>query len=291
MIFSTNIAMMAASAGEKKRGHAVGYAVSSNYTGMAAGPVLGGILSHNLGWKSIFLVVGAVSAASFIFGILSIPKERECEREVRKQTRIKTLLADKAFLYGNGAALINYGANYTMSYMLSVYLQAARGMSSQNAGFVLVTGTVVMAVLAPVFGRLSDRISPNKLSAAGMALSGAAIGFFVFVDENVSLIKIAAILAVAGVGFAMFSSPNTTAVMQWVKKEDYGLASSALSAMRSFGNTLGMGIITTVTGIYMGSGNLKNADMDTITKVMHCSFAIFAILCIIGIFMATRKKM
>ena len=80
--------------------------------------------------------------------------------------------------------MFNYSVSMALSYLASIYLQMVQGFSSQTAGFIMVCQPVIMAILAPQMGKLSDRISPFKLSSAGMAVSGLGISVFIFVDEN-----------------------------------------------------------------------------------------------------------
>jgi len=287
MIFSTNVAMMTAAAEENQRGRIAGYAASANYVGLAAGPVIGGMLSYNFGWRAIFIVTAIVSSGALILGALKIPEQ---ESGSMQTIPVKKLVKNRAYVCANIAAMINYGANYIISYILSIYLQSVRGMTSQSAGFVMITGTVVMAALAPVSGRLSDKVCPQKLSAAGMAVCGISLGLLACLNADSRLIRIMIILALSGLGFSMFSSPNTNAVMSSVKREDYGLASSVLATMRSLGNTLSMAVVTAVTGIYMGDGNLKSAEPQVIMNTMHTAYFVFTILCILGIFVAMRRK-
>lgn len=287
MIFSTNVAMMTAAAEENRRGRIAGYAASANYVGLAAGPVIGGMLSYNFGWRAIFLVTAVVSSGALILGSIKIPEQKV--GNVRT-TPVKELVKNRVYVCANIAAMINYGANYIISYIMSIYLQTVGGMTSQNAGFVLITGTVVMAVLAPVSGRLSDKICSQKLSAAGMAVCGVSLGFLAWLNADAPLMRIMLILALSGLGFSLFSSPNTNAVLSCVKREDYGLASSVLATMRSLGNTLSMAVVTVVTGIYMNGGSLKSADPQVILNVMHTAYFVFTILCILGIFVAMRRK-
>ena len=195
------------------------------------------------------------------------------------------------FTLSNLAAMVNYGSNFALSYLMSIYLQVVKGMSSQWAGVILITNTVIMTVLSPFVGRISDRHSPFKMSAAGMALCAAALGLLSFLSEDLSLAKIIMILALSGVGFSFFSTPNTNAVMSCVEREDYGVSASILSTMRSIGHTAGMSVVSAVVGIYIGSGSLKGAGTEVLMKTFHISFFIFTLLCILGIFMAGKRKM
>lgn len=163
-------------------------------------------------------------------------------------------------------------------------------MSSQWAGMILITNTLIMTLLSPIVGRISDRLSPFKMSAAGMALCAAAMGLLSFLSQNASLISIILILALSGVGFSLFSTPNTNAVMSCVERKDYGVSASILSTMRSIGHTAGMSVVTAVVGIYIGSGSLKGAGAEVLMKTFHICFFIFTLLCILGIFMAGKRK-
>lgn len=204
---------------------------------------------------------------------------------------VKLFSENLPYTMNNLAALLNYGATFAITYLLSVYLQVIKGMSSQNAGIVLIASALTMAVFSPIFGRLSDRRSPFLLSAFGMGSCVAALGMFAFLPQEASLYFILAALALSGLGFSMFSSPNTNAVMSFVEQEAYSAASSALSTMRSLGHTASMAVVTLVTGIFVGEKALTDAEPALLMRVLHICFFIFAIFCILGIFMAQKRKM
>ena len=349
MIFSTNIAILVGAFDEEHRGRVLGYSTCATYAGLSAGPVLGGVLNQNFGWRAIFIATAIVSAAAFYgaffklpkgekkSGILSLSSKAHLDYAgnilfvvsivltmyglsslkslaaaplvlcmgillfiffVRTEMKTENPVIDVnlfrkniPFTLSNLAAMVNYGSNFALSYLMSIYLQVVKGMSSQWAGVVLITNTVIMTLLSPFVGRISDRHSPFKMSAAGMALCAAALGLLSFLSEDLSLAKIIMILALSGVGFSFFSTPNTNAVMSCVEREDYGVSASILSTMRSIGHTAGMSVVSAVVGIYIGSGSLKGAGTEVLMKTFHISFFIFTLLCILGIIMAGKRKM
>lgn len=203
---------------------------------------------------------------------------------------IKIFKDNLAYTCSNLAALMNYGATYAISYLLSIYLQVIMGYDSQTAGLILIVQPALMAILSPAAGRWSDRISPFKLSSVGMALCAAGVLLCAFLRQNSELWWILVALIVTGVGFALFSSPNTNAVMACVKKEDYGVASSTLATMRSLGHTLSMAIVTVIVNHYIGTESLQNADPQMLIKTMHLAFGIYTIICIAGIFISLKRK-
>ena len=79
--------------------------------------------------------------------------------------------------------------------------------------------------------------------------------------------------------------------MSCVERKDYGVSASILSTMRSIGHTAGMSMVTAVVGIYIGSGSLKDSGPEVLMKTFHICFFIFTLLCILGIFMAGKRKM
>ncbi len=229
-----------------------------------------------------------ILVAGILGFLLFIKKERKAENPV---VNVKLFSKNLPYTLNNLAALLNYGATFAVTYLLSVYLQVIKGMSSQGAGIVLITSAVMMAVFSPIFGRLSDRRSPFLLSAFGMGICTAALGMFTFLPQEASLYFILAALVLSGLGFSMFSSPNTNAVMSFVEAEDYSAASSALSTMRSLGHTTSMAVVTLVTGIFVGEKSLTEAEPALLMRALHICFFIFAFFCILGIFMARKRKM
>ena len=97
-------------------------------------------------------------------------------------------------------------------------------------------------------------------------------------------------LIISGLGFGIFSSPNTNAVMSCVEKKDYSVASSILATMRSIGHTSSMAIVTFITAAYLGQSKLADADPDTLVILMRTSFITFTVICAAGIFIALKRK-
>lgn len=348
MIFSTNHAILISAFPESERGKVLGYALASTYVGLAAGPVIGGVINHYLGWRFIFVFIAAVSFVSWITAWKRLPdkEDRECNYKSSEQGgfdiagNVLFVLMIFGFMFGlstfstiryawlmiaagtglgavfaihesriqnpvikvglfrnslayslsNVATFLNYGATFAISYLLSIYLQSVMGYTSQTAGLILIVRPLIMAGLSPYMGRLSDRISPFKLASLGMGLCAAGLFMLIFTGEDSGLWYIIAVLAVTGIGFAIFSSPNTNAVMSLVEKEDYGVATSILATMRSMGHTTSMAVITLVVGMYMGTSSLADAEPALLIKTIRTLFIIFTALCGLGVFFSMGRR-
>jgi MFS family permease len=105
----------------------------------------------------------------------------------------------------------------------------------QLAGLVLVSQPVIMAILSPVAGRLSDKYQPSLIASAGMTFTALGLFMLVFLTNTTPVSYIIAALMVMGVGFSLFGSPNTNAIMSSIMPQYYGIASGAVSTMRLLG--------------------------------------------------------
>ncbi|RPI11086.1 MAG: MFS transporter [Zetaproteobacteria bacterium] len=193
------------------------------------------------------------------------------------------------FTFSNLAALIHYSATFGSTFLLSLYLQYVRGLGPQAAGLVLLAQPVVMALGSPFAGRLSDRVEPRTVASVGMGLTAAALGFFSLLGTDTPLQLICANLGLSGLGFALFSSPNTNAVMGAVEKRSYGLASAIIGTMRLVGHMLSVGIAALLLAMYVGRQPVTAALHPAFMDAAGRAFAIFAGLCVAGIFASLAR--
>jgi EmrB/QacA subfamily drug resistance transporter len=193
------------------------------------------------------------------------------------------------FALSSLAALINYSATFAVGFLLSLYLQYIKGLSPQNAGLVLVSQPVVMATFSPLAGRLSDRIEPRAIASAGMTLTVIGLLSFIFLSEKTPLGLIVVGLVLLGFGFALFSSPNTNAIMSSVENRFYGVASAIVGTMRLTGQMLSMGIATLIFAIYMGKVQITPQYYPFFLTSLKTLLTIFAALCFCGIFASLAR--
>ena len=197
---------------------------------------------------------------------------------------VRLFSGNRVFLFSNLAALINYGATFAVTFFLSLYFQYTMGFSPEHAGMILVVQPVVMACCSPLAGRLSDRIAPGTIASAGMALSALALILLTFTGSDTPLIAFIGILVIFGIGLGIFSSPNTNAVMSSVERCNYGVASGTLGTMRLAGQMLSMGIAMMMLAVFIGNVQISPDLYPAFITAMKASMAIFAAMCIAGIF-------
>jgi len=193
------------------------------------------------------------------------------------------------FVFSNLAALIHYSATFAVSFLLSLYLQDVRGLGPQAAGLVLLCQPALMATCSPFAGRLSDRAEPRTVASTGMAMTATALAIFAFLGLETPIALIALNLVLLGVGFSLFSSPNTNAVMGSVDRRAYGVASATLGTMRLTGNLLSMTTATLVLAIFLGRQQITPALHTFFLQGVRVAFAIFAVLCVLGTFASLAR--
>jgi len=227
---------------------------------------------------------------SIIIGIIGIWIFIKWETKMRSPVLHMELFKNNTvFVFSNLAALINYSATFAVAFLLSLYLQYTKGLDPQSAGLILVSMPATQAILSPVAGRLSDRVEPRILASVGMGITAIGLVLLTFLAQNTTIEFVLASLIVLGFGFALFSSPNTNAVMSCVEKRSYGVASATLATMRQVGMMLSMGIAMVIFSIYIGRVEITPEYYSAFVSGLKIAFVIFAVLCFAGIFASLAR--
>ena len=191
---------------------------------------------------------------------------------------------NRVFAFSNLAALIHYSSTFGVTFLLSLYLEYNKQMSPVHTGMVLVAQPVIMALFSPLAGRLSDKRDPGNVASAGMFLTIVGLVILIFIDSFQGLIPIILTLMLLGFGFALFSSPNTNAVMSSVERKFYGVSSGTLGTMRLLGQMLSMGVAMFMFSLFIGRREIVPEHYDMLLKSIRLSFMVFAVLCVVGLF-------
>ncbi len=341
MIFTMGVTIISSVFPVEKRGRALGITIASVYCGLSAGPFVGGLLTHQIGWRSVFLVniligitivvvtlrklkpewagargekfdlpgsvIYVLSLGCAMYGLSLIPSFAAFllvavgvaglvlffiwETKVKSPVlEMRLFLQSRTFLFSNIAALINYSATFAVSFLLSLFLQYVKGFSAQTAGLVLVSQPVIMALCSPFAGRLSDKLEPRVVASVGMSITAIGLVVFVFLHQQTGVPYLIGDLVLLGLGFALFSSPNTNAVMSSVEKRFLGVASGTLATMRVTGQMVSMGVVMIIFAIFqIGSVMITPPYFHTFLHTVRTAFGFFALFCFIGVFASLAR--
>jgi EmrB/QacA subfamily drug resistance transporter len=333
LMFGTNIAILTSVFPPERRGAALGINVSAVYLGLSLGPVLGGLLTEQAGWRSVFAanaclgglttllalrklrgewldpragpmdwagsVVYAAALAMMMYGLSILPGRRGAACTLAGllalvvfvwwETRtpspvldVRLFLRSRVFALSNAAALVNYSATFAVGFLLSLYLQYVRQASAQRAGLILLWQPVVQTIVSPFAGRLSDRIESRVVASAGMAVTVVGLALLALITTETPTRDIVVCLVVLGVGFGLFSSPNSNAVMSAVEPHQYGVAAATLATMRLFGQMLSMGIAMVLLSSLVGRVSITQEHHASLVAAARSAFGAFAVLCLGG---------
>jgi EmrB/QacA subfamily drug resistance transporter len=137
------------------------------------------------------LTAGLLHQGSFFAGAILLIVFFVYEKKRRNPLiPVESIVKNRRFAFSNLATLINYSATFALSFVLSLYLQAALNLDAAVSGLILLVQPVLMAVLSPVTGALSDRLPPAALASAGMGVSALGLVFFIFLTARTPVILI-----------------------------------------------------------------------------------------------------
>jgi EmrB/QacA subfamily drug resistance transporter len=212
------------------------------------------------------------------------------ERRVKSPVLdISLFSSNQVFALSNVAALVNYSATTAVGFLLSLYLQYARGLDARAAGFVLVAGPAMQAAVSPLAGRLSDRVEPRIVASTGMGLTVVGLVSFAFLGNGTPLVLIVAGQVLLGAGFGLFSSPNVSAIMGCVERRCYGIAAGTVATMRMVGQMFSMGIAMLLLALFVGRVQMTPVQHAGLLPAMKVAFVVFAVLCLGGVFASLAR--
>ena len=226
-------------------------------------------------FKVPFLIAGFI----LLFAFLIYESRREYP-----VFEVRLLKRNLTFSLSSLAALLNYAATFAVGFLMSLYLQYIKGFDAQQAGLILISQPVIMALFAPFSGWLSDRIEPRVVASAGMAATTLSLFLFTGITMETDLKMIIANLMFLGFGLALFSSPNTNAIMNSVERKFFGIASATVATMRLVGQTLSMALVMFVFSLFIGRAEITPEYYPQLIQSAKLSFTIFTALCFVGIF-------
>jgi EmrB/QacA subfamily drug resistance transporter len=196
---------------------------------------------------------------------------------------------NRGYTFSNLAALVNYSGTWAISFLMSLYLQYIKEFDPQMAGIILITSPAVQAIFSPVFGRLSDRVEPRILASIGMAVTAAGIGLLAFITRETSIPYIIISLVIVGFGFALFSSPNTNAIMSSADRQFYGVASATLATSRQLGMMVSMAIVWVVFAVVIGRVEITPEYHNAFIRSTRIALMISALLCVTAILFSLAR--
>jgi len=210
--------------------------------------VLALIEGNSWGWGSAsilsLLVGGAIGLAAFV----------AIELRVAAPMVEFSLFRTRQFIGSNLVAFIITFAMMGTFFFMAIYMQDILGFGALEAGIRFLPTTVVIAVVAPIAGRLADRLGPAMPMSAGLAVLAVSMFMFAGIDTATTYAGLLVPFILMGLGIALVMSPMSTAAMNAVSVQKSGVASGVLQMSRMIGASVGVAATGAIFQSQLGSG-------------------------------------
>ena len=197
------------------------------------------------GWGNA-RTVGLLLAAVVLLVAFVVRENRAAQPmldlDLLHNNRVFTVACSAAFIYSVGMF-----ATITLT---AVYAEVVQGRSAAQAGLMLLIQPVLMVLISPMAGRLSDWVGARPLTCVGGLLLSAGMIQLAFGGESRGRMLLA--LATVGVGMALFSSPNMSAIMGAVPRHQLNLGSGFQAAMRFGGQGFSIAVLGSIAAWKLG---------------------------------------
>jgi EmrB/QacA subfamily drug resistance transporter len=215
-------------------------------SGIALFALTYGLIEANQhGWTSPLIMalfaVAAVGLSAFVV----------LEQRQRVPMLDLSLFRNPTFAGANAVMLLVGLAMFGVFLFVTLYLQNVLRYSPTEAGATFLPMTILIVIVAPIAGKLSDRVGSRWLMGAGMTLVGISLLLDTRFDASSTFWDILPALLVGGLGMGLAMTPTTAAAMGSVPVDKAGVGSAVLNSMRQVGGSLGIAVLGAVIAAYI----------------------------------------
>jgi EmrB/QacA subfamily drug resistance transporter len=239
------------------------------------------IEANNYGWTStrILVAFGIAAVALVAFVLL--------EHHQRLPMLDLSLFRNVTFAGANTVMLLVGLAMFGVFFYVSLYVQQVLGFSPTQAGASFLPWTLLIIVLAPQAGRLSDRIGPRPLVTGGMAVLAGSLVLFSQMGTNETFWDLLPAMVLGGIGMSAAMAPVTAAAMSSVSHDKAGVGSAVLNSMRQVGGSLGIAVMGAIVAASVSSGG--EPAPDAFMNGFHHALEVAAGIAVVGAVLAAAS--
>ncbi len=209
------------------------------------GLTYGLIEAHNYGWTSTRILVSFAIAGACLVAFLVL------ETHERLPMIDLHLFRNATFAGANAVMLLIGLAMFGVFFYVSLYLQTVLNWSPTRAGAAFLPWTLLIVIVAPMAGRLSDRIGSQWLIGIGMTLVGGSLLIFSTLGADANFWDLLPAMIVGGFGMAITMAPATATAMGAVPVDKAGVGSAVLNSMRQVGGSMGIAVMGAIISAYV----------------------------------------
>jgi EmrB/QacA subfamily drug resistance transporter len=220
------------------------------------------IQGNERGWTSGYIVSLMIGGFLLLFAFVAV--------EVRSRNPLLDLhfFRSPTFSGANFAAFTSTFGMFAYFFFITLYLQDVLGYSALQTGLRLLPQTLLVAVTAPIAGKLTDRLGPKLPLVGGQLLLVLSLLLATRLGVNSGEGELLPVFALNGIGLGLINTPISAAVVGAISRHRSGTASGVMNTMRQVGGTLGvaaLGALFThqVTSHFVARSAELNVDQAT----------------------------
>ena len=258
------------------RGRALGFLNAALGVAFTVGPLVSGVLVDTVGWRSIFHLRVPIALAVLAWSFARAPLG---PATARRLVTGADLLRPAVLSAGLLAFVANAGI-FAIWLLASFYLVGARGLSASASGAVFMLTPLGMTVVAPLAGRVVDRVGPHAPLVIGLALEAAGLAVLGVADATTSLVLVGIALFAAGAGVGFFQVPYMSVVMAAFPAGQQGAAGGFAFLARTLGIVAGVLVLARVFAVRRATAGFAAAYSEAFI-VAASAVALAAVLAVL----------
>ena len=244
---------------------------------------------QEIGWASPIIIIGLA------IGVLALTILPFVERHVQAPIIDLSLFRNRVFVSANLSLVLSFLALFAVSFIMPFYLEQLRNYPVEIVGLLLTPLPIMIAIVAPISGRLADRFGSTRwLASSGLAIACVGLVLVSFLNAQSSVIDIIWRLLVTGFGQALFQSPNNSALLGSAPQQQRGVASGFLATGRVMGQSLSVALAGAIfaslggsaAGLALQQGHPHNVTQlqQTFVNGFHYALLTCAAIAAVGVF-------
>ena len=230
------------------------------------------IEGNHKGWTSPEIIIFFAAAALLLVAFVLL------ELYQRLPMLDLSLFKIGSFSGANTVAMLVSMGMFGVFFFVSLYIQNILGFSPTKAGATFLPMTLLIIVVAPIAGRLSDRIGSRWLMGAGMTIVGTSLLLYQRVGLHSDFWTLLPAMMLGGIGMAMTMSPMTAAAMGSVPVDKAGVGSGVLNSFRQVGGSLGIALMGAILASYIHHPPTSPLAAQDYVNGMHAALAVSAVI-------------
>jgi EmrB/QacA subfamily drug resistance transporter len=210
-----------------------------------------------LGWRHPnFLLLLSLSLVAFAFLFVA-------EAKAKSPILILSMFRTRLFSAGISSLFVITASLSAINFLLPFYLQNLLGFSASQVGWIIIADSVIIMMMAPLAGSLSDRLGSRLLCTIGCVIVVIAQFFVASLDLHSSIPRIMFPLALWGVGWALFNAPNQSAILGAVSPDRIGAAAGMIATTARTGGAMGVALSATLFSYLLSAAGLTGSQIDS----------------------------